>query len=220
VFLLVPGILGYGWEWNGAQIALARYPGATTLVYSWEPWDSMIAASARLTQHIEYLQQRLPASVRELIVVGHSASGLLAVSAASQLRAPPVGASGRQVRVRMLVVGAPLAGMGRNLWGGEDMHHTPLALALGSRITGWPEPSPHVTLEIYATGPDDPVMQRTFGHDPGNRRILPRRALLRPLPPAVGHNRALTWLFEQLLDEELARLRASAKTEPYRAAAR
>lgn len=213
-FLLVPGILGYGWEWNGAQIALAHFPDSATLVYSWEPWDSQIAAGARLARHIEYLRRRLPPSVRELVVVGHSAAGLLAVDAASRLS--PV--APWQARVRVITVGAPLAGMGRNLWGGQDMLHTPMGLALGSQITGWREPSPGVKLEIYATGPDDPVMKRIFSHDPGDRRVLPRRAVVRTLPPSVGHNRALTWVFEQLLDRELATL--AARREPYPTASR
>jgi hypothetical protein len=134
-------------------------------------------------------------------VLGHSAAGLLAVEAAGRLRtdlAPTL-------VVHVISVGAPLAGMGRNPWGGEDMRHTPLAIALGSRFTHWPEPASGVTLEIYPTTGDDPVMQRVLGHDPGDARVLPRRAMVRALPPAVGHNDALTWICERLLSTVLAR---------------
>jgi hypothetical protein len=213
VFLLVPGLLGYGWEWDGAQAALSKYPDAAVLVYSWEPWHSLTASSARLAAHIQYLLRRLPESVQELTVISHSAAGLLAVEAASALSVSAVAAT-RGLRVRVLSVGAPLAGMGRNPWGGEDMRHTPLPIALGSHFTRWPEPAPGVTLEIYPTSGDDPVMERVMGHDPGDPRVLPRRAVLRALPPSVGHNDALTWLCSGLLGA------TAASSAPSPAAAR
>lgn len=201
VFVLVPGLLGYGWEWNDAQSALARYPGGTVLVYSWEPWHSLAASSARLSGHLEYLMQRLPGSVKELVVIAHSAAGLLAVDAASRLGAK---AGRRHPAIRVLSVGAPLAGMGRNPWGGEDLRHTPLPIALGSRFTVWPEPAPGVTLEIYPTSAEDPVMKPSLGHDPADPRVLPRRALLRKLPPSIGHNYALGWLCQRLATPALS----------------
>lgn len=200
VFLLVPGLLGYGWEWNGAQEALSRYPAVRVLVYSWEPWHSLATSSARLAAHIAYLRESLPPSVSELLVIAHSAAGLLALEAAGQLPAVQPG----QPRVRILSVGAPLAGMGRNPWGGLDNRHTPLPIALGSRFSGFPTPAPGVTVEIYPTSADDPVMQVSFGHDPGDRRVLPRGAIVRKLPPSIGHNDALGWLCQELVKQKLA----------------
>lgn len=200
VFVLVPGLLGYGWEWNGAQAALTRYPAVRVLVYSWEPWHSLATSSTRLAAHLTYLRENLPPSVTELFVIAHSAAGLLALEAAGQLLPAEPG----QPRVRILSVGAPLAGMGRNPWGGIDNRHTPLPIALGSRFSGWPSPSPGISVEIYPTSVDDPVMQRSFGHDPGDRRVLPRGAILRQLPPSIGHNDALGWLCNELVKQKLA----------------
>jgi hypothetical protein len=200
VFLLVPGLLGYGWEWNGAREALLRYPASRMLFYSWEPWHSLSASSERLAAHITYLRRSLPPSVNELFVIAHSAAGLLALEAAGKLPAIEPG----QARVRILSVGAPLAGMGRNPWGGLDNRHTPLPIALGSRFSAWPPPAPGVTVEIYPTSSDDPVMQRSFGHDPGDRRVLPRGAIMRKLPASLGHNHALGWICEELVKKKLA----------------
>ena len=200
VFLVVPGLLGYGWEWDGAQAALSKYPSAAVLVYSWEPWHSLSRASERLARHIDYLSRRLPRSVQRLVVIGHSAAGLLAVAAAGSLQSTTDRSA--KLSIRMLSVGAPLAGMGRNPWGGQDMRYTPLPIALGSQFTRWPEPAPGVTLEIYPTSADDPVMQKTLGHDPADPRVLPRKAILKKLPASIGHNDALTWLCERLLEEQ------------------
>ena len=41
VFLLVPGMLGYGWEWDDAQKALQALPRAVTMVWPWDPWLSL-----------------------------------------------------------------------------------------------------------------------------------------------------------------------------------
>ncbi len=210
VFLLIPGMLGYGWEWDGAQAALARYPQSAVLVYSWEPWRSLSSSSARLEAHLEYLQHRLPPSVRELFVIAHSVGGLIAIEAAGSLRglsieAPESEKAGARerppLRIHLLSVGAPLAGMGRNPWGGKDMWYTPLPIALGGYFTHWPEPAPGVSLEIYPTSDDDPVMRRVLSHDPGDVRVLPRRAHLHSLPRALGHNNALTWLCQYLLEQ-------------------
>ncbi len=200
VFVLVPGLLGYGWEWDGAQAALAQYPAAAVRVYTWDPWQSLATSSGLFAAHLHYLKRRLPPSVQELVVIAHSAAGLVAVAAASQLQPRPE--TGR-LRIRVLVVGAPLAGMGRNPWGGKNMWHTPLPIALGSRFGRWPEPAAHVTLNIYQTSIDDPVMKPTLGHDPGDWRVLPERAQRFPLPRTLNHNHALTYLCEGLLKAAL-----------------
>lgn len=120
LFVLVPGLLGYGWEWNGAQIALGQLEAASVLVYEWDPWASLYVASRRLAEHCRFLLRRLPPSVRKVVVIGHSAAGLLAVRAAGELT-PPAG-----VQLEVLAVGAPLAGMGINPWSPVDLTKTVL----------------------------------------------------------------------------------------------
>jgi hypothetical protein len=200
VFVLVPGLLGYGWEWNGAQIALAQLPGSAVVVYDWQPWTSVRAGGAQLAQSIQYLFGRLPGSVNQVTVLGHSAAGLLAVEAAAALRVPP------GLAVKVLVIGAPLAGNRFNPLGGQDNFSTPIPLALAGTFTRWPEPAPGIELQIWPTGASDPVMRPRFGHDPADRRVLPHAATLHPLPPALDHNVALGQVTRQLV----ASLRAPA----------
>lgn len=195
VVVLVPGLIGYGWEWDAAQSMLRRIPDAAILVYSWDPWQSLRASSRDLGAHLAFLLRRLPKSTRDVTLFAHSASGLLAVRAAGELNPPP------GVAVRILSIGAPLAGMGFNPWSGTDLLDTPLPIALGGRYTRWPDPPLGVELEIYPTGQDDPVMRRRGRHEPGDPRVLPGDAELRSLPQDIGHNLALGYLAEKLRDE-------------------
>lgn len=199
VFVLLPGLLGYGWEWNGAQIALAQLPAATTMVYEWDPWTSISAGGAQLAASTQYLLRRLPRSVTRVVLVGHSAAGLLAVAAAAALR-PPAG-----VAVEVVAVGAPLAGNYFNLLGGQDNFSSPIPLALAGKLTRWPEPAAGVQLTIWPTAASDPVMKPHFGHDPADRRVLPRAATVLELPPTLDHNVALAAVARHVVAE----LRAS-----------
>lgn len=208
VFLLVPGLLGYGWEWNEVQVALAQRPQAAVLVYDWDPWVSVMVASERLQQHLKHLLKRRPASVRRLVVIGHSAAGLLVLQAASRLVVPA------GLAVEMLSVGAPLAGNSYNLYAGADNLRSPLPMALAGTFTRWPEPAPGVKLSVYVTGPLDPVMKPRFGHDPGDPRALPKAARLFRLPHTLDHNLALAVVVRSLLQP------ATSVATPAAAAAR
>lgn len=185
VFVLMPGLLGYGWEWNGAQIALAQVPHAAVILYEWNPWTSVRAGGAELAASMQYLLRRLPRSVDKVVLITHSAAGLLGVEAAAQLRVPA------GLPVAVLAIGTPLAGNYFNLVAGEDNFHSPIPLALSGKFTHWPEPAPGVELSIWPTGATDPVMKPHFGHDPADRRVLPRAARVQALPPRLDHNQAL-----------------------------
>ena len=89
VFLLVPGLLGYGWEWDAAQAELAKIPFAVTLVWPWDPWKSLSQSGDALARHVGYLVRRVPDSVDRVVVVGHSAAGLLVLWAASRVLCLP-----------------------------------------------------------------------------------------------------------------------------------
>lgn len=193
LFLLIPGLLGYGWEWNAAQIELARHPDTAVLVYSWDPWLGLARSGRQLAQLLGDLDHRLPDQIRDVTVIAHSAAGLVALQAAPDVRSP------LSRPLRIVSLGAPLAGMGVNPVAAE-LRDTPLVMAIGGSFSGWRPPAPSVRFDIYPTGPDDPVMARTFGHDPGDARVLPSGTTLYRLPPELGHNNALGWLCQRLLD--------------------
>ena len=201
VYVLVPGLLGYGWEWDGAQKEWAGLPDATTLVFSWDPWKSLAQSGDALVRHTDYLLRRLPNTVERVVIVGHSAAGLLLAWAASRVQVP-VGLS-----VSMVSLGAPLAGQGFNPWAEPNLVWTPLPIALGSTFSSssWAEPAERVSLRVFVTGESDPVMKPHFGHKPGSPSVLPRLAQVVQLPLNVDHNVALATLAKQLCEEERAR---------------
>jgi hypothetical protein len=162
VYLLVPGLLGYGWEWHDAERALRELPAAVTLVWPWDPWRSLAESGTALTEHLDYLLRRLPGSVARVVVIGHSAAGLLLLWAATRVQVPS------SLAVELITVGAPLAGQGFNPWSGQDLWMTPLPIALGSRFSQWPTPKQGLKLRVFVTGPSDPVMTLRFGHNPGD----------------------------------------------------
>lgn len=208
LFVLVPGLLGYGWEWNGAQLALGQLEATSVLVYEWDPWASLHGASSRLAEHCRFLLRRLPPSVRKVVVIGHSAAGLLAVRAASELSPPP------GVQLEVLAVGAPLAGMGINPWSAADLVKTVLPIALSGSFTRWPEPAGGLRLRIFPTGPSDPVMRPRLGHDPADRKVLPPGVELTPLPRELDHNVALSYLARRIVAEETAARAPATRAEP------
>lgn len=211
VYVLLPGILGYGWEWDGAQSALRDVPGTAVVVQSWEPWRSLSAGGDEVAQGLTTLLRRAPPSLREVVVIGHSVGGLVLALAAAKLRVPD------GVRVRALTIGAPFAGTHISLFEYEDPLHTPSPFAVGGTFSAWPRPAPGVSLEVYpTTWPNDPVMKPRNGHDPGARAALPPRALLRALPVGIDHNVAVAWVARQLAQEAKRELsqRAAARRGP------
>jgi len=207
VYLLIPGLLGYGWEWDEAQQELSQVPRAVTLVWPWDPWLSVAKSGDSLVRHLDYVLRRLPRSVDRVVVVAHSAAGLLALWAGARISVPS------QLVVELISVGAPLAGQGFNPWGGQDLFRTPLPIALGSRFSSWPTLASGVSLRVFVTGPGDPVMVSHFGHQPGDAQVLPASATVVELPVTLDHNVALGFVAKLFRAEAQARA-AKASVQP------
>ena len=186
LFVLVPGMLGYGWEWDAPRSLLAQVPSSVTQVYGWPMWSSLGRVAGDFAEHLNRILARLPGSVRQVIIIGHSAGGLVTAFASSQLEVPA------GCRVLIANVGAPYAGMHttpddnppNQIW-------TPFPFTMGGRLTRYPLPARGVTVESWVTGwPADPVMRPRFGHRPDDPRVGPpgeRHAV----PPGIDHNRVL-----------------------------
>ena len=99
VYLLVPGLLGYGWEWHDAERALRELPAAVTLVWPWDPWRSLAESGTALTEHLDYLLRRLP-SAAEVTRLPHTLDHNLALGhLAQQLRREELAARADRSRV-------------------------------------------------------------------------------------------------------------------------
>ncbi len=199
VYVVVPGILGYGWEWDGAQAAFSRDPAGQTLVVDWDPWQSLARGGARVRGAMSGLLSRLPPGVEGVTVLAHSAGGMVAVLAAAALVVPA------GVTVQVIAIGTPFAGTHLDILTYEGSLHAPTPIAIGGTFPGWPTPARGVVLTVYPTrGAEDPVMRPRMGHDPADPRVLPPGTRVCALPEALyqgrdGHNTAVAWVAEQLV---------------------
>jgi hypothetical protein len=182
LFVLVPGLLGYGWEWDAPVERLRRAPGVDFVVFWWQPWGSIDRAAHELAALLTRLQASAPPSLRELVVVTHSAAGLVGAHALGFI-APPA------IKLTLVTIGAPFAGMHFAPWSEVDVLHAPLMLAIGTRFAGYPQPPPGVAvIEYVTTYPPDPVMHPYWGSPAAPLDIGPAGARRIAVDPALGHN--------------------------------
>lgn len=106
VLVLVPGIRGAGPEWEPVIERLSR-PGRSLFFFRWVPLDHLDKLSRNLAAGLRTLSSCLDGKDDELIVLAHSAGGIIAAHAASRVStragAPPA--------VRVITAASALAGI-------------------------------------------------------------------------------------------------------------
>jgi hypothetical protein len=191
-FVLVPGVLGYGWEWDGAVAALERAPATDFFVFWWEPWASLKRSSEELRAVLQAAV--LQPGIDELVVVAHSAGGMVAAYAVSSLAVPP----GRSVKV--VTIGTPFAGMMGPPFSLDDPVRSPAMIAMMGTFLHYPDlPSRVEFIEYVTSWPSDPVMQSRYGHEVAPPSVGPRGARRIPVDPKLDHNKTVALVVEQLL---------------------
>lgn len=195
IFILVPGLLGYGWEWDGPVKRLRAAPKTDFVVFWWEPWGSTDRAARELNDILWRALVSAPPSVREVIVVAHSAGGLVAAHAVGRLPSPPR-------KLTLVTVGAPFAGMHICPWSEVDVLHAPLMLSVAAVYHDYPPPPLGVEVIEYVTSfPADPVMHPYWGREAAPRDVGPRGATRIPVDPKFDHN----FVVDKVITDLLAR---------------
>lgn len=193
LFILVPGLLGYGWEWNAPVQRLRAAPHTAFVVFWWEPWHSVLRAARQLDRMLTNALLTAPPSVREIVVVAHSAGGLVAAHALGGL-VPP------SRKLTVVTVGAPFAGMHICPFSEEDVLHAPLMLSVAARFARYPPPPPGVEVIEYVTSyPADPVMHPYWGRPVSPPEIGPAGARRIVVAPNFDHNFVLDRVIRDLL---------------------
>ena len=65
-------------------------------------------------------------------------------------------------------------------------------------------------MRVFVTGPSDPVMTPRFGHNPGDRKVLPHAAEAIDVPTKLDHNYAPGYLAKQLRELAAAQTKEPA----------
>jgi hypothetical protein len=193
LFVLVPGALGYGWEWDAAVAAL-RKANRDFVVFWWEPWNSLRQGANHLREVLQTALYIAP-SLTEIVVVAHSAGGILAAHGMAGLSVP----AGRHLQ--LVTIGTPFAGMGTAPIGDQDDPlGSPAVFAVGGRFHHYPPLPPGVSVVEYTTSwPPDPVMEPRYGWQPAPPDIGPAGAKRIPVDPKLDHNFVVARVVEELL---------------------
>ncbi len=192
LFVLVPGLLGFGWEWDKPIARLRQAPQTDFVVFWWTPFASLSKAGAEMHTVLRRLLELH--AVDELVVVAHSVGGMVAVEGLRDLELP----TGK--RVTIATIGTPFGGMGIGPRVGGSPRRTPLVLSLSSYFDRYPAPPPGVTITAYVTSyPADPVMQPRGGHQPAGPATDPPGTRRIAVDPRADHNQIVDFVVGELL---------------------
>jgi alpha-beta hydrolase superfamily lysophospholipase len=183
VFVIVPGVLGYGWEWDDAVRAIGAAPHADYVIFWWDPWGSVHKAARDLADTVTRALFTTPATVHEVVLVAHSMGGIIAAHALGRLHLP----DGKKLTV--VTIGAPFGGMLGPPFSLDDPLHSPAMMAIMGTFRDYPPPPPGARVIEYVTSwPSDPVMQPRYGHVVAPPEIGPRGARRISVDPKFDHN--------------------------------
>lgn len=185
VLVVVHGLGGAGPEWDDALSMLQRSHPAATYVYRWESLERREEILRRLTLGLDSLAGCLH---RRIIVLAHSAGGILSSLAASKVELPA------DVQLEVVTVASPLAGtMAR------PEEKSPFFLFdLGSRLAPYQPASDNVkVVHLRTSWPADRWMK------PGRDGVKPSAASVPgatvvDLPDELSHVGALLWVANRI----------------------
>jgi hypothetical protein len=181
VYLLVHGITGIGKEWMKAIPTLAQTNPAAIYMFRWLYYDERGHILDGLVKGIERFAQCYPKS--HLVVLGHSAGGVLLAYAASRITLP-----------------SESAGVGFHSEIDLSDDDTHFFNDLGSVRTGYPAAAPSVFVTHLRTQfPADHVMEpNRSGYAPNAITAVVKGARLIDVPATLGHDESLLWAVQQL----------------------
>jgi pimeloyl-ACP methyl ester carboxylesterase len=191
VFILVHGVGGDGLEWLPVVPTLAKAGPRAMYMYRWffprergELLDALVSG-------VERIAACHPGS--RLVLLAHSAGGVLASFAASRFRVP------EGTALEVLTVASPLAGSGMRADFELD-DDTRFLLQLGGVIRGYPAAAPRVRVTHLRTDwPADAAMKPSSkGYRPNDPAVRVEGAEVIDLPASLDHSTALLHAAEEL----------------------
>lgn len=210
LFVVVPGLLGFGWEWDEPLARLRAVPDAAIVTFSWRPSSSVSRVADDLAEVVDDVLHRAGAPA-QLVIIGHSAAGLVTSLMGARIHVPEGSA------VHIVNIGTPYAGMHTTPFEyPRDGWRNPVAFAIGGVLETYPRLASRVTLESWITPwPGDPVMRPRFGHRPDDPAVGPPGPRFRA-PPGADHNRFIARVADDLARRVVAGDPRTPAPEPAR----
>jgi alpha-beta hydrolase superfamily lysophospholipase len=191
----VPGIGGDGEEFEEALPILAASRPAGMFMFKWLAMEKLPGMAEDLAFGISRVLACRP--TQPVLVLAHSAGGVLISTAASKLVIP---SGAPDDAVTIFTVASPLAGtMDRERQDGGRPTHFMLDIA--TRITSYP-PAPRGVRAVHlrTSYPADPLMERAGEFAPNDPTVGIPLARQIDLPPQLGHDEALVHVAWKLAD--------------------
>ncbi len=194
VYLLVHGVRGVGHEWMKAIPTLAARQPAAIYMFKWVFYDERGHILDAMVKGIDRIGQCFPDN--DLVLIGHSAGGVLGAFAASRIT---LSSEGKR-RLDIITVAAPLAGIGIHPAIEDADDDTHFFQDLGSVRSGYPAAAPSVFVTHLRTQyPADHVMEPDRrGWAPNDPAAIVKGSKLIDVPATLGHDESLLWAVQQI----------------------
>ena len=196
VYVVIHGIGGDGPEFEDAVPVLAATKPAALYLFRWVPYDGLDRIGASLGVGLSKLLACRPRG--EVIVLAHSAGGIVASYGASRVRVP---SESPDDAVTVVTVASPLAGNVNRARAKDGAVEGRFMLDLGSRITEYP-PAPRGVrgLHLRTSYPADNVMKPNGDFIPNDPKVGIPGARQVSLPAELGHVEAYGYVVRKFAD--------------------
>lgn len=191
MLILVHGFGGFGPEWENSIAIVMRARPSAGFVYKWVPYEDRDLMAQRMAGALTHLAH---CTRRSMIVLAHSAGGVLSSHAVSQLVLP------EGVKLDLLTVASPLAGALARTPPESGEAELAFVLDLGRRIKHYPPAALGVRVwHLRTRFPADNIMEPgADGLSPNDISTGVPGAQRVTLPRALSHMGSLTWVARKL----------------------
>ncbi len=189
VVVLVHGVDGFGPEWEPMYRALSKLQVRAIFQFWWAPAERYGYLSWQLSTGVSRLLQCAGTDGLEVLVLAHSAGGVIAASASSRISVPNITP---RAKVEVVTISSPLGGLiGRQT--PREVEDGSTFDALGSERGSYPPAALGVeVIHVRTQFPGDTVMKPApDGHRPNDRAATVEGARLATLSPRVTHDGAI-----------------------------
>ncbi|MBS1151367.1 MAG: hypothetical protein H6Q89_3065 [Myxococcaceae bacterium] len=199
VIVLVPGVKGDGPEITAMLPLLAKAKPAAMFLYRWVPWDHRDAIAGGFATGLSHLLECLPNADGRLLVLAHSAGGIVVSLGATRVNVPTRARSGPATY--LITVASPLAGTNERDPNADGRAEVRFMLDFGTRVRGYPvAPAAIKAVHLRTQYPADTVMKPAGPHLPNDPKIGIPDARQIDLPAGLTHDGSLLYVAQTLSD--------------------